>query len=91
MSKQFWLRTAGLGLIIAAAIGAGMISSAQAMPGSPIAAESGLLTQVAGGCGPGWHRGPYGGCRKNYANPAAHPCPRGYYLGRFGRCRANGT
>ena len=91
MSRQFRLHTAGLGLIVAASLGAGMISSAQAMPVSKIAAESGLVTQVAGGCGPGWHRGPYGGCRKNYANPAAHPCPRGYYLGRFGRCRANGT
>jgi hypothetical protein len=20
---------------------------------------------AAGGCGPGWHRGPYGGCRRN--------------------------
>ena len=46
---------------------------------------------AAGGCGPGWHRGPYGGCRRNYANPAAHACPRGWYPGPFGRCRANGT
>ncbi|MGZ3360975.1 MAG: GCG_CRPN prefix-to-repeats domain-containing protein, partial [Xanthobacteraceae bacterium] len=20
----------------------------------------------AGGCGPGWHRGPWGGCRRNF-------------------------
>lgn len=69
----------------------GFTSSAQAMPLSPIAAPNDLVTQVAGGCGRGWHRGPYGGCRRNYANPAAHACPRGWYLGRFGRCRANGT
>jgi len=47
--------------------------------------------EAAGGCGPGWHRGPYGGCRRNYANPAAHACPRGWYPGPYGRCRANGT
>ena len=46
---------------------------------------------AAGGCGPGWHRGPYGGCRRNYARPWLHACPRGWYLGRYGRCRANGT
>ena len=90
-SMQLWLRAAGLGLIVAVGVGAAMISSVHAMPVAPAAAESGLVTQVAGGCGPGWHRGPYGGCRKNYAVPAAHPCPRGFYLGRFGRCRANGT
>ncbi len=91
MPEQFRLRSAGLGLIVAASIGVGMTSSVQAMPVSPVAAESGLVTPAAGGCGPGWHRGPRGGCRKNYANPAAHPCPRGYYLSRSGRCRANGT
>lgn len=69
----------------------GISSSAQAMPLSPIAAQSDLIVQVAGGCGRGWHRGPRGACRRNYANPAAHPCPRGWYLGPFGRCRANGT
>jgi hypothetical protein len=48
------------------------------------------VIQVAGGCGPGWHRGPYGGCRRNWANPAAHACPRGYHIGPGGRCRGNG-
>ena len=69
----------------------GLTSSVQAMPLSPIPTPNDLVTQVAGGCGPGKHRGPYGGCRRNYANPAAHPCPRGWYLGPYGRCRANGT
>ena len=46
---------------------------------------------AAGGCGPGFHRGPYGGCLQNYANPSAHACPRGFYVGPGGRCRANGT
>ena len=45
---------------------------------------------AAGGCGPGWHRGPYGHCLRNYAYPQRHACPRGYYLGRYGRCRPNG-
>jgi len=45
---------------------------------------------AAGGCGPGWHRGPHGGCLRNYMRPAMHACPRGYYLSRYGRCRANG-
>lgn len=68
-----------------------LVSPVQAMPLSPIAPQNDLVTQVAGGCGRGFHRGPYGGCRRNYANPAAHPCPRGWYLGPGGRCRANGT
>ena len=25
------------------------------------------VTLVAGGCGRGWHRGPYGGCRRNWS------------------------
>jgi hypothetical protein len=69
-----------------------LVSSASALPLAPVApaSDSNVIT-VAGGCGAGWHRGPYGGCRQNYANPAAHACPRGWYLGPYGRCRANGT
>lgn len=63
--------------------------TASAMPLAPIAANTDVIT-VAGGCGPGRHRGPYGGCLLNYANPAAHACPRGYYVGPGGRCRGNG-
>jgi len=52
----------------AAAMMAAVVSlNAQALPLSP--AQSGqvepLVTLVAGGCGPGFHRGPYGGCRAN--------------------------
>ena len=76
------------------AIGLGLIgmTSSQAMPLAPAVAQgaSAEVILVAGGCGPGWHRGPYGGCRRNYANPAAHACPRGWYPGPYGRCRANG-
>jgi len=31
------------------------------------------VTQIAGGCGPGWHRGPYGGCRRNWG-PVGRRC-----------------
>jgi hypothetical protein len=39
--------------------------AAQAMPLQSKPASDGPLTLVAGGCGPGFHRGPYGGCRPN--------------------------
>jgi len=78
--------------LIAAAFLLGTVASASAMPLAPVApAANPDVIEVAGGCGRGWHRGPYGGCRRNYANPAAHACPRGWYLGPYGRCRANGT
>ena len=63
-----------LALILVAGFSAAAISSADA----------------AGGCGAGWHRGPYGGCLRNYADPAAHACPRGYHIGPGGACRGNG-
>jgi len=66
-------------------------AGAHAMPLAPLAPTPADVIEVAGGCGPGWHRGPYGGCRRNYAKPWLHPCPRGWYLGPYGRCRANGT
>jgi hypothetical protein len=48
------------------------------------------VIQIAGGCGAGWHRGPNGGCLKNFADPGAHACPRGYHIGPGGACRGNG-
>jgi hypothetical protein len=69
-----------------------MVAGASAAPLAPTAPSATTdISEVAGGCGPGWHRGPYGGCRRNYAQPWLHACPRGWYLGRYGRCRANGT
>lgn len=55
---------------------------------------------AAGGCGPGYHRGPYGACRPNrvivvpprvvrppvVVVPRARVCPRGMFW-RHGRCR----
>jgi len=74
---------------IAIALGA-IAGTAQAMPLAPLASANGDVIAVAGGCGQGWHRGPYGGCLRNYANPAAHACPRGYHIGPGGACRGNG-
>jgi hypothetical protein len=57
---------------------------------------------AAGGCGPGWHRGPYGGCQPNRGVVVVAPapvvvapapvvvvpraCPLGFSW-RYGRCR----
>lgn len=60
-----------------------------AMPLTPLVARSEIIA-IAGGCGAGWHRGPFGGCRRNFADPDAHACPRGYHIGPGGGCRGNG-
>ena len=31
--------------------------------------------EAAGGCGPGWHRGPYGGCQPNRRAVVVRPAP----------------
>jgi hypothetical protein len=75
-------------LLASALMGGGAVN---AMPLSPLAPAAGSdVIAVAGGCGPGMHRGPYGGCLQNYADPGAHACPRGYHIGPGGRCRGNG-
>jgi Spy/CpxP family protein refolding chaperone len=56
------------------------VASAQAMTVAPVDPDQvSRITRVAGGCGPGWHRGPYGGCRPMYN------CPPGWHSGPFGR------
>ena len=55
---------------------------AQAMPIAPLQQDQSArapVIQVFGGCGPGWHRGPYGGCRPLYN------CPPGWHTGPYGR------
>jgi hypothetical protein len=82
-----------IGLMAVVAFAGGMLVAtdvARAMPTGPSTILNGDVMQVAGGCGRGFHRGPYGGCRQNWANPAAHACPRGYHIGPGGRCRGNG-
>ncbi len=80
-------------LIAAAFLACTMMGTvaAGATPLAPaVPATTGNTIAVAGGCGPGWHRGPYGGCLRNYADPDAHACPRGYHIGPNGGCRGNG-
>src|SRR5215470_9084495 len=49
------------------------VTAAQSMPLAPLEqAPTSLTIPVAGGCGLGFHRGPYGGCRRN-----------GYYGGAY--------
>lgn len=54
-------------LFAAAFVAASLASfgAASAMPVAPASGASADVIQVAGGCGPGFHRGPYGGCRAN--------------------------
>lgn len=54
-------------------------ASAQAFPSAPSGAmsiPSAEVIQVAGGCGPGWHRGPGGACRPNRGPVVVVPAPR---------------
>ena len=86
MHRTFLALTAAVPLAFA-------VLPAQAMPaaGAPDVAAAPAVTLVAGGCGLGFHRGPFGGCRPN-GGPVvvARRCPRGFHLGPFGRaCRPN--
>jgi hypothetical protein len=49
---------------LAAIFAAGSAAQAFPLPSQPASAPSEVL-RVSGGCGLGWHRGPYGGCRPN--------------------------
>ncbi len=52
--------------LVALAFTLGLSAGAvHAMPLAPGQASADLVIKVAGGCGPGFHRGPYGGCRPN--------------------------
>jgi hypothetical protein len=77
-----------------AGVGLAGVSVSQAMPLAPIdQGPAGIITQVAQGCGLGWHRGPYGRCRPNVGPFVVEPpvvvrprvCPLGYHLGPYGR------
>lgn len=54
-------------LSTAFAVAATMIAStADAFPVPPLSeSPTGFVVKVRNGCGPGWHRGPYGACRRN--------------------------
>ncbi len=76
---------------IAIALAAGMALAAPlaAQASTPSQSRSDLLILVSGGCGPGWHRGPGGRCRRDWVRPIVRFCPRGYHVGPGGRCRRN--
>jgi hypothetical protein len=77
--------------VFAAAVSIATMTPSFALPAAPVGASApDVILPVAGGCGEGFHRGPYGGCRKNYLHPAAHACPRGYHIGPGGGCRGDG-
>ena len=70
----------------------------QAMPIAPLSGAAPDITLVAGGCGVGFHRGPYGGCLRNgvVAAPGVvvgapgvvvgAPAPRAYFYYGGRRC-----
>lgn len=67
-------------LIVSAA--AGMLAFASAAQAMPLSADVGSASSpqvvlVAGGCGIGFHRGPYGGCRRNFGPRVPVPYWRG--------------
>jgi hypothetical protein len=66
-------------VFVAGIASAGFSVSSHAIPVAPVKPEASAVIPVAGGCGPGWHRGPYGGCRPMYN------CPPGWHSGPFGR------
>jgi hypothetical protein len=74
-------------LVAAGAFVALLAPAAQALPLAPLGTTSDVI-QVAGGCGPGFHRGPMGGCRRNVAGPVV-VCRRVWVAGRGWRriCR----
>ena len=81
-----------------------VVPSAQAMPIGNIGNGDAQVILVSGGCGPYYHRGPYGGCQPGGqwgyppdrgVSPIFGPfggrwCPPGYHLGPYGgRCWPN--
>jgi len=80
-------------LFASALLGLSAGVSAQAMPFPSLSGAPSALMPVAMGCGPGWTRGPYGGCHPMgyagggvyrhgygaYAHPYYHPYAHPYY------------
>jgi hypothetical protein len=76
------------------------LGAASAMPLAPLAAaDTAAVIQAAQGCGPGFARGPYGGCQPMYRRGPVivdrgpvvvvrpgRVCPPGFAW-RYGRCR----
>jgi len=95
------LALSAIGLSATTASAASIANSAPIA--SPAQNLSPLVTPVAQGCGPGFWRGPWGGCRDTpysgplpgggYAVPPGAPvyygngCPPGWWRGPWGHCR----
>jgi opacity protein-like surface antigen len=69
-------------LLVAAALAASAMAAVPAAQAFTVAAPAAPadenVVRVAGGCGLGWHRGPWGGCRANgygYYRPYAYVAP----------------
>jgi hypothetical protein len=65
--------------LLSLGLGLAAVSASQAMPVAPIASSQPEVIKVAQGCGPGFHRGPYGACRPLYS------CPLGWHPGPYGK------
>jgi hypothetical protein len=82
------MKTIFAAALLVASIGG--LGAASAMPVAPLnAADTAAVIQVAQGCGPGFARGPRGGCRPMYRAPVRGPrfCPPGMFRGPYGGCR----
>jgi hypothetical protein len=64
------------------------ITSASAMPAAPSGMTGSDIIKVAQGCGPGFHRGPYGRCLPNgvFRRPIIRACPPGFFRTPRGAC-----
>jgi hypothetical protein len=91
------LKTSTLAFV-GAAVGCFLSASAFALPAAPLDLKGGSdLVLVADGCGPGYHRNPWGHCKPNlYPTPYGfYPapyrvCPWGWHYSPFrGGCRPN--
>ena len=74
-------------LVAAGAFVALLVPAAQAFSPAPLSTSPDVI-QVAGGCGPGFHRGPFGRCRPNLGG-RVEVCRRVWVAGRGWRrvCR----
>ncbi len=71
-------------VILAGLLSVTAVGIATAAPFPTTVPDNSNIIQVAGGCGLGWHRGPYGGCRRNWGPPVRCYWVRGPY-GRMHR------
>ena len=80
-------------IVVSAALALGLATAANAaISPMPIGGGDVGIVKVAEGCGPGWWRGPYGGCHPFYGPGGSlrgtpFACPPGMHVGPYGhRC-----